>query len=157
MYLRKWTSQISTEEIYQAALKIWDRELREISDEEIKKALDKLSAQYPEWPPTPGEFKALCGAVKGSARFPWAEDVLKRVNDDRPSNRSVTAEINLGAEVTKKIKQIYPDKHWFRDIPGMFTQVKKYARTIFPEHNEVELLKEIRKFSDDDYKDILEK
>lgn len=73
--MQKWTSQISTEEIYQAALGIWDKALRDVSDAEIKKSLDQLLDKFPEWPPSVGEFKQLCSLARNSSELSFYRNV----------------------------------------------------------------------------------
>lgn len=144
-----------SEEAQKVAISLWSKVLKDFDESIINKALDECPRRF-TWIPEIAEFFQLCMSFRGSERLQWSEEVMKKVNNDRPSNRSVTAEINLGAEITKKIKHLYPDKHWFRDIPVMFTRTKKYARKIFPEADDLELLQEIRKFSEEDFRDVLE-
>ena len=59
-YGHKWASLYPDEEIYAEAKKDWSVELGGISLEQIKYALDIVVDNYPEWPPTVGQFKQLC-------------------------------------------------------------------------------------------------
>lgn len=59
-YGHRWISLFPDDEIQNEAQKMWSRELANISFERIGKAVDKLSFEYPSWPPTVGEFKQLC-------------------------------------------------------------------------------------------------
>lgn len=71
-----------------------------------------------------------------------------------------TVEINLGAIVCKKIKSIYfADKEWVdchRLVAQKFSEFKKKMRAFYTDKTEIELLDEIRKYSDDDIRDALD-
>ena len=59
-YAHKFTSVFPDEDIQLAAQNEWAEQLSKFSLDQIKKALDVCVDNFPEWPPTVGEFKALC-------------------------------------------------------------------------------------------------
>jgi len=59
-YSHKWASQFPDEAFTIEAKKIWAMDLSGLSNNQIKQGLDTMIDRYPSWPPTLGEFKALC-------------------------------------------------------------------------------------------------
>jgi hypothetical protein len=51
------------------AKKIWSNELSGLSPLQIKQGLDTSTDAYPEWPPTVGQFKALCKVGEESRKI----------------------------------------------------------------------------------------
>jgi len=56
----KWTSLIQNEDAENAMRNVWGAGLAEIDPMVIKAVLDRLPTEYPNWPPTVGQFLALC-------------------------------------------------------------------------------------------------
>lgn len=59
-YGQKWSSLYPTTPALQIAKSEWAKELSCVSDSLIGYGLDKCLEKHPSWPPTIGEFKALC-------------------------------------------------------------------------------------------------
>ena len=59
-YGSRWTSLIQTEEAENVMRRVWGDTLKEIDMQTIKNALDSLPKNYPNWPPTVGQFLELC-------------------------------------------------------------------------------------------------
>jgi len=60
-YGHKWSSYIGDDkEVHTEIENEWARQLGKFDMQQIKKALDVVIDHHPEWPPTIGEFKALC-------------------------------------------------------------------------------------------------
>jgi hypothetical protein len=128
-----WTKKFDNQEAYNQRLMIWDKELKDIPDENIKSALDVLSENFPSWPPKVGEFKQLCLRFKEDSRLPWAHEALQRIEAPKRfninSNDKIGTIIEEGAEVCKKLKSFYPDLNWMQ-IADLFTAVKKSPESI---------------------------
>ena len=63
-YGHAWVSLIQVEETENLMRHEWSRGLAGISPDEIGKALKQLPSLHPKWPPTIGEFQALCNIGK---------------------------------------------------------------------------------------------
>jgi hypothetical protein len=59
-YSHKWASQFPDEAFTIEAKKVWAMDLTGLTNDQIKQGLDTMIDEYPSWPPTIGEFKALC-------------------------------------------------------------------------------------------------
>jgi len=59
-YGQKWTSLIQNEDSENAVRNVWGQGLKDIDPAKMKSALDSLPFEYPDWPPTLGQFLALC-------------------------------------------------------------------------------------------------
>jgi hypothetical protein len=59
-YTHKWTSQFAADTDMKLAKSVWADGLSGLANDQIKQALDMCIDEYPSWPPTLGEFKALC-------------------------------------------------------------------------------------------------
>ena len=68
-YSHKWTSQFSDDDFIDDAKKIWAMDLSGLTPDQIKQGLDMTAAEYPEWPPTVGQFKQLCKVGDESRRL----------------------------------------------------------------------------------------
>ena len=58
----KWTSLIQNEDAENAMRNTWGETLMDIDPVVIKIVLNRLPTEYPNWPPTVGQFLALCKA-----------------------------------------------------------------------------------------------
>ena len=68
-YTHKWASQFPDEEFIDEAKKVWAMDLSMLSADQLKIGLDTVIDQYPEWPPTVGQFKALCKVGEESRKL----------------------------------------------------------------------------------------
>ena len=59
LYGQKWVSLFQGDESIETWRVTWASGL-DVSAEQIKHALSLIGSEYPEWPPTFGQFKALC-------------------------------------------------------------------------------------------------
>ncbi|MCP5004667.1 MAG: hypothetical protein GY941_12125 [Planctomycetes bacterium] len=59
-YTHKWASAYPDDEFIDEAKRDWAEELKGLTYMQIKQGLDTTTDHYPSWPPTVGEFKALC-------------------------------------------------------------------------------------------------
>ena len=61
-YGHKWSSLFPDGDLalYEESKSMWAEEMGGLSMEQIKYALDIVVDNYPEWPPTVGQFKQLC-------------------------------------------------------------------------------------------------
>ena len=68
--------------------------------------------------------------------------------------------MNLGQTVCEKLKAIYHiDTHWskcYQDVAERFTKLKRIARKFYADKSELEMLKEIARYPENDIKDIAE-
>ena len=63
-YGNTFTAMISNDDAEAVTRNEWAKGLRGIPMEAIGKALDTLPDLHPKWPPTIGEFKAICNVGK---------------------------------------------------------------------------------------------
>lgn len=157
-YPYKWNGQFNGNEGLIAETKnLWATELHGILDEHISMAVSQCSDKFLEWPPTVGQFKHLCGTFVSPHRLRDAKEVLKdtapKTSND-PDIISATRIINLGAEICKKLKVIYPDKSWY-EIGDIFTAVKKKLRPLLDRKTELAFLQDLRMFTVDDLKEAI--
>lgn len=87
----------------------WGEALAGVSPDFIRDAISKVAAAYPSWPPTLGEFVALC---RPGATMPAHQLLLPTPWPDEPINPKVQAMIT---EAFAKQTQRDP-KQWARDI-----------------------------------------
>jgi hypothetical protein len=62
IYGQKWTSLVIDEQMLVDMQTVWGHHLRDINLDQVKIALDRLPREYPNWPPTVGQFAELCEA-----------------------------------------------------------------------------------------------
>jgi hypothetical protein len=126
-----------------------------IEDEFVNRAIEDCVNKF-AWCPDVAEFKQLCMSYKGSSKIPWAEEVLKfeKPKNAKVTNAHVRTVIDEGAEICKKLKEIYPDKTWM-GIAGLFTDLKKKARIYHPGLDDIKLIRELMKYSRQDMIDAL--
>ena len=70
IYGQKWTSLIVDEAMLEDMQKTWGHYLAGTDAQTIKQALDKLPTEYPEWPPTVGQFLQVCKIGKDPSMQP---------------------------------------------------------------------------------------
>jgi hypothetical protein len=138
-----------------AAINLWATHLKDIEDEYVQKAMEEVVDKF-VWSPDIAEFRKLCLSFKGSSKTPWSEEVLKF---EKPKNAKVTNEhvrtvIDEGAEICKRLKDIYPEKTWM-GISSVFTEFKKKARIYHPGLDDLKLIRELMKYSRQDTIDAL--
>ena len=63
-YAHKWTSCFPDKVTLEAAKNEWSKQLGEYSTQHIAYAVDNVVDEYPEWPPTIGQFKKLCRSAE---------------------------------------------------------------------------------------------
>lgn len=156
-YSSRFTVPLSDDEIYLAALRIWDNALKDISNDIIKKALDSLPERYPSWPPTPGEFYELCVSINGSKRFKWKSDVMVLAHEKsspRHSNVGLNRLIDEGTKVCKMLKEIYPNDGWY-SLADKFTELKKICKSYYPKLKQLEVIEKILTFDVPEIKEML--
>lgn len=126
-----------------------------IEDEYVNRAMEQCVDKF-AWFPDVAEFKQLCMSYKGSSKIPWSEDVLKfeKPKNSHVTNAHVRTVIDEGAEICKRLKNIYPDKTWM-GIAGLFTELKKKARIYHPGLDDIKLIRELMKYSHQDVIDAL--
>ena len=61
-YGSKWTSLIQNEDAENAMRNVWGSTLHSVDPVVIKSVLDRLPVEYPNWPPTVGQFLELSKA-----------------------------------------------------------------------------------------------
>lgn len=160
MYLRT-TYPSKTANIYgspeqiEVAVNLWARHLVGIEDEYINRAMEECVDKF-AWAPDVAEFKQMVMGFKGSSKTPWSEEVLKfeKPKNDYVSNVQVRTIIDEGAEICKRLKNIYPEKTWM-GIAAVFTEFKKKARIYYPGFDDLKLIRELMKYSDQDTIDAL--
>jgi len=64
VYGQKWTSLVIDEQMLNDMQQVWGHHLRDVDLDQMKTALDRLPTEYPNWPPTVGQFLELCKACK---------------------------------------------------------------------------------------------
>lgn len=77
------------------------------------------------------------------------------------TNGQVAPEITFGGEICKKLQKLYyPNQKWGDKISNkvakLFSQLKKEARTFFSESSEVDMLRKISRFTDEEFKELCE-
>ena len=82
-YSHKWASQFPDEAFTDEAKKIWAQDLSGLTNDQIKLGLDTMIDEYPSWPPTVGEFKAICKVGEESRK-------IDQVALDDRSNEAIT-------------------------------------------------------------------
>jgi len=128
---------------------IWESELKDISDNDINRAISECSSKF-SWAPNIAEFKNLCLSYKPSSFIPWVPTENKKKN----SYESINRIINEGAIVCKKLKEIYPDLSWMK-IGSIFTKVKNSTKKFHPNCSNLEFLIELSKYNKQDLIDSL--
>lgn len=81
-YTHKWSSQIPDDGMYELMKKCWAEDLATVPREFIKQALSLCSKEYPEWPPTVGQFKQLCNVGRDPILIP-PERQLEKPRDEK--------------------------------------------------------------------------
>lgn len=94
-YLQKWTSLIQNDDAENAMRKVWGDILFAVDPIDIKTALDRLPVEYPDWPPTAGQFLALCKVGKDPSMRP----ALPKPRGDE------TIALDALAEISKILRQ----------------------------------------------------
>jgi len=138
------------------ACNTWTRELEDIVPEVIELAL-KASLSKFAWMPSLGEFKSLCVSISKSPRF---ENTYKKSSNDIQShinNQNVNTKrlIEEGATICKRLKKIFPDKHWMR-ISLMFGQLKNFERKMYRDMDDLKIILQLRDRDDDYLKEVFE-
>lgn len=59
VYSYRWSSSI-TDDLLEDAANVWTRVLAGITPDQVAKGVAKVEASADGWPPTPGQFRALC-------------------------------------------------------------------------------------------------
>lgn len=139
----------------ETAIRLWARHLSGIEDEYINRAIDTCVDKF-SWAPDVAEFKQLAMSFKGSSKTPWVEEVLKfeEPKNNKVTNLHVKAVIDEGADICKKLKNIYPNKSWMT-ISGVFTTLKQKARIYHEGLDDLELIRVLAKYSHQDVLDAL--
>jgi hypothetical protein len=139
----------------EAAVKLWAMHLSGIEDEYVQRAMQSCVDKF-AWAPDVAEFKQLCMSYKGSSKTPWSEEVLKfeEPKNHKVTNLHVKTIIDEGAEICKRLKKIYPNKSWMA-IASVFTELKKKARAYHPGLDDIKIIRELMKYSDQDVLDAL--
>ena len=93
VYGQKWSSLVIDEQMLNDMQQVWGHHLRNVDLDQMKLALDILPKEYPNWPPTVGQFAELCDACKKTEYNPQlpkprteasekvAEDALKQMRE----------------------------------------------------------------------------
>lgn len=132
------------------AARVWNTTLKEISNEVIDKALEEC-VEIHKWPPEIAEFKQLCVSLNVKPNKYWVDSMMKI---DNVPNSKVKVFIDEGAEICKRLKSLYPDKSWMK-IGNIFGSLKNKAKVFYPDLNEINLIREISKYTDEDILDLL--
>lgn len=86
-YGHKWSSYIGDEiEVQEEIEREWAVQLGKYNLMQIKKALDTVLDEFPDWPPTIGEFKAMCNVGDMSWRTDTDQKLL--TNPTKPETVS---------------------------------------------------------------------
>lgn len=128
---------------------IWGKELSDISDNDINRALSECSSKF-SWAPNISEFKNLCLSYKPSNLIPWSKsnDSLQVEKDN------LQRIINEGAKICKQLKEIYPDKSWWQ-IADIFKIFKLNTRKFYPNLNNLDFLLELVKYKKENIMEAL--
>ena len=70
LYGHKWSSLIVDDDMLNTMMNAWGHTLADIEPQTIKTVMDKLPMEYPNWPPTVGQFLELCKVGKEPAMRP---------------------------------------------------------------------------------------
>ena len=103
--------------------KIWTEELSQFNDNIIKKSLMYCKDNL-KWHPNLAEFRQICLREQRNSHG-YIESPIRATKE---TDYSVKRIIDEGAQICKKIKQIYPDASWTR-ISRMFTVLKEKSNT----------------------------
>lgn len=76
-YGHKWTSLITDDGTLQLMVHCWANDLSSVPGDAIKEALVKCTSEFPEWPPTVGQFKQLCMVGRDPTLIPPARQLEK--------------------------------------------------------------------------------
>lgn len=63
-YGHRWPLSTASSQLYDMAVAEWADATADFSDEEIQRGIRAMRDECPEWPPTIGEFRALCRPQK---------------------------------------------------------------------------------------------
>lgn len=94
-------------------------------------------------------------SLTGSSLYKWSEDILKfeKSNNNVRTNESVEFLITEGANVCKKLKEIYPTLSWWQ-IADKFTELKKNTKIYYKGINKLDHIIELSKYRHQDVIDI---
>lgn len=62
--MNRWTLPTASTALLDAALEEWSEAIADLSNDEIRDGLKLMRDTYPDWPPTTGQFRALCRPPK---------------------------------------------------------------------------------------------
>lgn len=81
-YTHKWSSQVPDAEMMELMKACWAEDLRGLPNEAIRQALVSCTREYPEWPPTVGQFRELCMVGRDPITIP-PERQLDKPRDEK--------------------------------------------------------------------------
>jgi predicted nuclease of restriction endonuclease-like RecB superfamily len=80
--------------------------------------------------------------------------------DQFKDREEILSAVNLGANVCNSLKQIYfPDQPWqacYRDVAQKFTCLKQIMRKFYSDKSEIDMLKELQRYSPEDLRSAIE-
>lgn len=132
----------------------WNHALQDVPDDIIKIALERCPEKF-QWVPDIHEFKNLCRMIYREKNFDKkTEEFIAARKQPSINNFSMQRIIDEGAAICKRFKSIFPDKSWIK-ISGVFTMAKEKARIYHHHLDELNLLLEIQKYTDQDLLELV--
>jgi hypothetical protein len=137
-------SGFGTPELRKIALNTWDLVLSGVDESLVMEALSKCVDKFINFPPSAPQFRALCLSLKRTTY--WADEATEKKTTQPQEINSAYPEINFGANVCSILKIMFPDLSW-QAIRLKFEEVKRKTRKYYPEHKELDFLRELSKYS----------
>jgi hypothetical protein len=89
-YGHRWGSQFTSDDKARVIKGEWARGLVGLKAQELRKGLDACIHQYPDWPPTVGQFLVLCKVSRAEAGLPDVVEAWSQISrTDRPFTHGV--------------------------------------------------------------------
>lgn len=83
-----------------------------------------------------------------------------RPYEPKPSGKTVMPEITLGEEICDRLRRIYHPSaekaQSYKAIAKLYSEIRRVAKIYYPELTDVERLKQIRGWSDNDIQEALD-
>lgn len=80
-YGHRWTSLITDDGTMELLVRSWAEDLAGIPDDAMRAAIQKCPTEFPDWPPTSGQFKQLCMVGRDPLMQPGRQ-LPKGIRDD---------------------------------------------------------------------------
>ena len=88
VYTQRWSASI-TDDVIEEATDVWTRALAGVTPEQVACGVKKIEAATDGWPPTPGQFRAMCLPTAEDLGLPDRETAWKQVTGNAKITHAV--------------------------------------------------------------------